>query len=312
MRCTSPRHGWRNDSGELVFVNRGDLSAELTVRCGKCMSCRVTRREEWAVRIMHEAQMHERNSFVTLTYDEEHVPARDDLVHRDFQLFMKRLRQEEYRKWRKAHPGEKRCLRPVVRYFMCGERGERFGRPHFHAILFGKDFYDDAVIFSESRGNRLFTSAELSSLWPHGFSSFGAVTAASAAYVAGYCTTLAVDGERARQKYSRVDESTGEEYQLTPEYAQMSRRPGIGVRWLQKYHADIYTRGLVRVGGRDAMPPRFYDRWIAENLPRLAVEVELDRYLKSQTADPNEASDERLIARDICLRARLSLGRKVL
>lgn len=76
---------------------------------------------------MHESQSHDFSCFVTLTYDDEHMPYGGDLHYRHFQLFLKKLR--------------KRLGRPV-RYFMCGEYGDRLGRPHYHAILIGVEVAD--------------------------------------------------------------------------------------------------------------------------------------------------------------------------
>jgi len=104
-----------------VWVRQGNRRRE--VPCGSCVSCRIARAREWAIRCVHEATLHEASGFVTLTYSDDFLPADQAVSQDELQRFFKRLR---------------RALgnRPV-RYFACGEYGERFGRPHYHAAVFG-------------------------------------------------------------------------------------------------------------------------------------------------------------------------------
>ena len=169
MSCLYPRQAWQLDTGEVVFVERGNVRRSLSLPCQQCIECRLARSREWATRCMHEAQMHDSSYFVTFTYDDCNVPL--SLEYRHFQLFMKRLR--------KALPSQK------LRFFMCGEYGERFGRPHYHACIFGL-YLSDLKLFSDKRGVKLWTSELLSSTWNKGFVSVGAVTFESAQYVASY------------------------------------------------------------------------------------------------------------------------------
>jgi len=148
---------------------------------------------------MHEASLHERNCFITLTYDDAHLPVGGSLVPEHFVLFMKRLRF-------KYGDG--------IRFFHCGEYGERLGRPHHHCLLFNHDF-SDKVVLRGSGVSQLFSSVELDGLWPYGFSSIGTCTFQSAGYIARY-TLKKVKGPGAVYHYKgRV-----------PEYLTMSRRPG--------------------------------------------------------------------------------------
>ena len=149
--------------------------------------------------------MWDRNCFVTLTYNDEHLPANGSLNKRDITLFLKRLRKR-YGKG--------------IRYYQCGEYGELLSRPHHHAILFNHDF-EDKQLWSVRGGVRLYRSASLEQLWPYGYSTIGDVTFESAAYVARYVVKK-ITGER-----------EGEHYRgKMPEFATMSRRPGIGRGWL--------------------------------------------------------------------------------
>lgn len=201
------------------------------------------------MRCVHEAAMHDRNCFVTLTYDQAHLPRRSALVYPDFQRFMKRLRKH---------------ARVPVRFFCCGEYGPLSGRPHYHACLFGFDF-DDATYWRKSdSGARCYRSRVLESLWPVGASELGRVTFESAAYVARYCLDK-VNGQAAAAHYARVD-SEGP-YHLPPEFAHMSLKPGIGTTWFARWSSDVYPHDYVVVNGRPVKPPKAYDRLLSRTSP---------------------------------------------
>jgi hypothetical protein len=135
---------------------------------------------------MHEAKMHPKNCFITLTYNNEHLPSDGSLNYEVFQLFMKRLRK----KYGKG-----------IRFYMCGEYGDKLGRPHFHACLFGHDFADKKLWKTTDSKSKLYRSAELEKLWPYGFSSVGDVTFESAAYVARYIMKK-VSGDASESHYT--------------------------------------------------------------------------------------------------------------
>lgn len=252
---------------------------------------------------MHEAQMFDCSSFVTLTYDEAHVPEDFGLHHRHFQLFMKKLR----RTGREA------------RFFMCGEYGEQNGRPHFHACLFGVSFADRVLYRRLDSGSDIYTSAELSRLWEFGFSSVGDVTFESAAYVARYVLKkVGNDCER----LGILDMSTGELQLRRSEYVRMSLKApkgspkgtpgGIGGRWLLKYFPEVYPRDYVVVRGKKCKPPRYYDKIAASDsrFPDLGS-LELARYERSVAALADQTPD-RLRVRETVARARLAFKRRSL
>lgn len=243
MACYRPIHGFRKKDGKGFTINpaQGSAAFPMSVPCGYCIGCRLERSRQWAVRCVHEAQMHENNCFITLTFSPEALKARgtQSLRKRDFQLFMKRLR----RRFGKG-----------IRYMHCGEYGEKLGRPHYHACIFGFDFPDKVPW----RGN-LFRSVELERLWPWGYSSIGRVTFESAAYVARYVVKKRY-GKDAGRFYVKVDADTGLTEQVDPEYATMSRRPAIGRTWIEKYYRDVYPKGYFTVSGRPSKPPRYYDQ----------------------------------------------------
>lgn len=193
MPCYSPLEAWRPDpvtnDKRLIFryhpARCSSPSPDLYVPCGQCLGCRLERSRQWAVRCMHEASLYDRNCFITLTYDDDNLPADRSLHYSHFQLFMKRLR--------KAHGDG-------IRFYMCGEYGEKKGRPHYHACLFNFNF-DDLTLWQERRGTKLYRSKSLERLWPYGFSTVGGVTFQSAAYVARYIMKK-VTGDRAPDHYT--------------------------------------------------------------------------------------------------------------
>jgi len=248
--CFHPMKGYRARRAEpsgkrRIVFNKKDGFEDLpvTVPCGQCAGCRLERSRQWAIRCMHEASLYDQNCFITLTYNNEHLPDDRSLNVRDFQLFMKRLRKK---------------YGADIRFFHCGEYGSKLGRPHYHACLFNFDFADKEL-FKLSNDVPLYRSNSLEQLWPFGFSTIGDVTFESAAYVARYVMKK-VNGDAAKDHYQYVDPVSGEVHQLKPEYITMSRRPGIGRDWIEKFRDDVYPGDFVVVRGKKCRPPRYYDR----------------------------------------------------
>lgn len=244
---------------------------------------------------MHESQLHALNSFVTLTYDDEHLPPFASLNYRDFQLFLKRLR--------KAHAPKGR-----IRFFMCGEYGE-LGRPHYHAILFGIAF-KDLRVWSSRSGTDLWTSEACDRLWRLGRCIIGQVTMQSAGYVARY-SLKKITGDLADAHYRVVDPATGETAQRVPEFARMSLKPGIGAEWLRRYQRDVYPTGITIHEGRKQKAPRFYDRKFEVADPDQFDELKADREWRAyqRRLDNVEA---RLLVKEEVLKARLAFKKRAL
>ncbi len=64
------------------------------VKCGKCLECAKLYSIEWSFRIMDECSTHDQNCFITLTYNNENLPADGSVSRREVQLFMKSLRKK--------------------------------------------------------------------------------------------------------------------------------------------------------------------------------------------------------------------------
>lgn len=253
LPCFHPLRAFRAPGGQIVFSRaKGWSDRPLDLPCGQCIGCRIQKSRVWAMRCVHEAQMHEKNSFVTLTYSPKHLPKDGGLHVRHWQLFAKRLRKKV----------------GSFRYFHCGEYGSENQRPHYHALIFGLDFSGDRSFHTERAGNRLYKSKLLEDTWGRGFCSVGDLTYESAAYVARYCLKK-ITGPEATAAYERVDPDTGECFQVKPEYVSMSLKPGIGSKWFDKFKSDVYPADEVVIEGRRFRPPRFYD----DKLPEKELEV---------------------------------------
>lgn len=265
----------------ITFSRNASLTGvPLMLPCGQCTGCRLDRSRQWAMRCMHERRMHEDASFVTLTYDK--APA--SLVKRDLQLFNKRLREAVGK----------------FRFYACGEYGEKNSRPHYHEILFGLDFPDKRPFKKNGRGEQLYTSALLERTWAHGFCIIGDVSFDSCAYVARYCMAK-VTGDKAGAHYNG----------RLPEFCLMSRRPGIGATYYDKYGSEVYAHDSVICNGVEVTPPRYYDGKFevvdAEALSRL-------KSLRRQEARKHRADNtpDRRKVRETVMRAKLALkGRDV-
>lgn len=183
--------------------------------CGQCMPCRLNRRRLWTARLMLEAQKHEHSCFLTLTYDDDHLPVGGTLVKRDVQLFLKRIRRAGFN----------------VRYYVVGEYGDRSKRPHYHMALFG--FYDVLTVLDR---RSIVVSGVLKDSWPHGHVHFGTLTPDSAGYIVSYVVKRMTNVTDVRLRG------------LLPEFATMSLRPGIGATRVDDFAGPI-VRGVDTVTG---------------------------------------------------------------
>jgi len=239
------------------------------------------------MRAVHEAKLYKRNCFITLTYDEENLPHRGQLTYQHFSDFMKRLRKKY---------GDN------IRFYMCGEYGETFERPHYHAIMFNYDL-EDKRIWKMERENPLYTSETLTDLWGKGHTSIGSVTFQSAAYVARYIMKK-VTGDAAEDHYNFIDEGTGEFIERKPEFTNMSRKPGIGGKWFDRFQDDVFPDDFVVLNGKKVTPPRFYTNQYELLYPEEVAKIKLARKKRSQKRVA-DSTPERLKVREQVLQSRL-------
>lgn len=299
MPCYHPLKAWQlgfNDNGKakmlvtsfnidhLEFLDDGTIfrSTEIlpvhqqdnfdikrdyfTIPCGHCIGCRLEQSRQWATRCLLEMQYHDSNFFVTLTYNDDHLPhgigvhpltgeiiETHSLVKRDFQIFMKRLRKE----YDIIYPGRK------LRYYAAGEYGDHTGRPHYHAIIFGLEL-NDLVFYKRSGEYYLYVSPFLDSLWydvcddgskqSKGFITVAPATWETAAYTARYCTN----------KLTGDYSSIYDDLNIIPPFTLMSRKPGIGLQYFEdnidKLKEDPYIYLSTEKGSRKVNQPKYYKR----------------------------------------------------
>lgn len=290
-------HRPREGGQPLLGFPRGYAAMDrLDLPCGRCIGCRLSHSRSWSLRVTHEAQLYDSNLFVTLDYAPEHLKSHS-LEYRDFQLFMKKLRKE-IRGVSRAPNGQH-----PIRFFCSGEYGTAYARPHFHAILFNCDFPD-----KKSWVNGRFQSSLAESLWGNGHVVIDAVTPRSAAYVAGY-TLSKVYGSAAADHYEDVvNLQTGELSSRRPEFCTMSRRPGIGAWWYERFSGDLLPHDFAVLSGSRFPVPRYYwNRFQISGDPSVAEQIAHARFLRAAQIDPVESTPERRAAREEVAWSRLRL-----
>lgn len=253
MACNKPIEGYRGLDGKLKLSNPENKLQPLTVPCGGCYGCREDRARDWAIRCYHESQMHKFNSVVTLTYAPEHLPEDGSLNHEDFALFMKRLR--------KNNPYKEK-----ISYYMCGEYGEKLERPHYHAVLFGIDFYEDRYLWRNQKGVKYYRSPLLEKCWKLGNCELSDFSYKGAAYVARYISKK-ITGKQAEDHYG----------EKSPEYNQASLKPAIGKKWFERYRKEVFPADSIIVEGKQYPVPTYYDRLWMGICPTGLEIIKLDR-----------------------------------
>lgn len=300
MTCHSPIYGWqnaeRNENGKREITFRrtegfGDWKA-LSLPCGQCIGCRLDNAQSWAIRCYHEAQLHDWSSFITLTYDEEHIPDNNSLKREHLTKFLKRLRKS---------------LNHKISVFACGEYGDETERPHYHALIFGWDFPDKKFHKFTKDQEPMFTSEKLERLWSEpkprslhserlGQCSLGAATFRSASYVARYVSKK-ITGPKAEEHYRG----------RLPEFATQSLRPAIGLNWIKNNWKEVYPCDFVICEGKKMNPPRFYDEFIKVHHPTVWEIVERKRRINCvDSLRQGENSERRLRVRGVCTKSRLN------
>ena len=272
---TRPVPAYKSHGGGIEFIaKKGFQDLPIDLPCGHCPHCRMAKARDWAIRCSHEAAMHDANSFITLTYDQEHLPANRGLQKSDWQDFAKRVRKTGR----------------TFRYFHCGEYGDLRHRPHYHALLFGLDFSDDRKPHSSRGKYKTWRSKSLEELWPWGLSEIGTMSYKSASYVARYAHKKQAL-KNCLETYRRTDKC-GNEWFVEPEYTSMSLKPGLGNSWFQKNYLEVYQNDYVVLNGKKMKPPKYYDDLLEARNPHLHRLVMLDR-LRFIKNSPSETDRER-------------------
>lgn len=278
MRCTSPKTvGFQSDGKTICWspINYSKEYATFQLPCGKCLHCRLERARETATRCYHEAQMYQNNSFVTLTYSDEHTNGR--LIYDDFQLFQKKLRnyifinllnkmfpdlsEQTQKKLWKETPKERRddiYGKIKIGILVTGEYGDQTKRPHWHALIFNWRPDDMVHKYTSDRGDKAFSSKILDELWGNGITETGDITFESAGYCARYAAKKLVHGYDGEHDFEPI--------------SRRSSKNAIGKRWIEKYWTQTFQNGYVNIKKGDGQIiqspiPRYYEKWFKKNHP---------------------------------------------
>lgn len=310
--CEKTSDGWKGFTGDPparlissdLECRSGRVVSFTPIPCGKCLGCRLDYAKQWSARLLCEFQEHDPDScwFLTLTYrDEAFGPSGDykkdvefarncdtcgrcsgfrlalgadslgqavqwpSLCPRDSELFWKRLR--------KAFPGRK------ISYFLAGEYGGCTGRTHLHAIVYGLPLDPaDLIPYQVSElGDLTYKCQVLDDIWKNGFVVVGKVTLESCAYVARYCM---------KKIYKDGDDYSNR----VPEFVRMSRRPGLGLTWLEK-HPEVFEVSQFslpsRNGSNSFCHPRYFLKYLEQSDPERYAEIKADRGVAGRLAYEN-------------------------
>ena len=262
-----------NGSWQVVNHNERKFKAAravykfVKIPCGKCIQCRLEYAKSWAARCMLEMEKYDKNSFITLTYDDDSVP-RSWIEHTDnytgevFKtrsgdlLSLNKKNLQDFFKRLRSHTSE------PVRYFACGEYGESTFRPHYHFISFNYR-PDDLVFYKRTpAGDSLYTSESLSKIWSYGNVIVADATYESACYVARYVM----------KKAKGVDSGIYDLYGIDPEFVTMSRKPGIANDFYQKHKdTDLFVSNRIHIssenGGKSFKPFRYFKKCYEQDYP---------------------------------------------
>lgn len=267
MSCTSPKTVTYTSDGKIDFRLKAYSreTVPFLLPCGKCLACRLDYAKQWAIRCVHEAKMHEKNSFITLTYSNEHLKS-TKLVYADWQNFMKKLR--------KTQDGPIGC-------FVTGEYGDENKRPHWHALLFNYDFPDKKYYRTTEGGNGVYTSATLERLWGFNDSEerpneIGDVNILTAGYCARYAAKKLAHDKEFNEEFKPISKK--------------SSKYAIGRKWLERYYqTDCFNSGrLTLADGSTSSIPRYYERWLKQKHP-----IEWERYVTGKKLELTTAAQMR-------------------
>lgn len=260
--------------------------------CGQCIGCRLDYSKEWATRCVCESKLWDSNYFITLTYSDENLPIKDEMLNKEtgeayknpgdwgsclepkhMQKFIKDLRR--YWKHHFNHDN--------IRFFYCGEYGEKGKRAHWHIILFNLPIPKEHLkfLFVNEQYEPLYRCDILEKIWKKGIVTVGQVTFSSCAYVARYITKKQ-KGPHAMEDYLR----TGR----IPELVNMSRKPGIGYDYFRTHKMEIYREDRLlqhtcKGNNLIVKPPHYFDKKMKEEQPYFMEILSEDRRQAGETAE---------------------------
>lgn len=247
----------------------------VTIPCGRCIGCRLQYAKQWADRAVLELPYHDSNLFITLTYDDDHLPyseSEDGLEHwnlrkKDLQDFWKRLRNY--------------CEPEKIKYLACGEYGDTTFRPHYHSIVFGLKLPDLKYHSRNYDGDLLYTSETLANIWKNGFVLVGEANHQTINYVARYVTKKMYGFEA--EKYKK--------FNIEPPFLTMSRNPGLGRLYYEDHKVELFNESRysfpTKNGFGSATPGRYFNNLFELDFDSKSV-IDRKSKLKKQFEDSTE------------------------
>lgn len=286
MPCYHPVAAYQKAPGAVLNFARS-APHNIHVPCGKCLGCKQAAAQAWGIRSLHETARSPYNTFVTLTYNDDHLPESSHIRWRDVQLLLKRLRKS-------ATSDRNPITRDPhhnIRYLACAEYGPTTQRPHYHLILYNCAFADQFKV-----GKDLYDSLTLQQLWadqngkPMGAARIAPATYERAVYIGKYTFK-----DKTSANWTRWRGQGGGEVNRWGEWrprprAWMSLRPAIAKDWIAKYWQDLEHGYLIHNGNQIAIP-RYYRKWVDQNRPyfRALVAESIQRNAEKPTDSRDEA-----------------------
>ncbi|QCS36283.1 replication initiator protein [Capybara microvirus Cap1_SP_216] len=236
-------------------IKRPDNGSPMVVPCGNCMACRIARSREWSLRLLMELESHDfKGCFITLTYDDEHLPNDYGLHKEDLKNFWKRLRKD---------------LDFKIKYYACGEYGDTYGRPHYHAIIFGLD--PDDFTRRLLVDNWRFCSPDRFNGTKQGLAD---VTIDSINYVTGYIQKK-YNGDLAKEVYG----------ELQPPFSSSSQ--GLGLETFLKNRERFENDGYIGYQGVKYTIPRYFIKKLDLEVSKVYSTEKVNEYLEKNGIDPS-------------------------
>lgn len=262
--CTQELTAFVNpDGGRPIFGYEGHKRGlnEIKLPCGRCPECQKDYYKMWATRGAYELMRWPMSLFITLTYDDEHLPSDRSLNKKDVQDFIKRIKKRENRQ-----------QEDPVRQIYCGEYGTKTGRPHYHCILFNIDFADKRPWRTSDKGKIIFTSETLTRIWGKGNVEFGIAQPGSIAYLFKYVLKKKTRKEKEKPYELVID---GEIYEVAHEFIEASRNPGIGAHLRD---SNSIKKGYLSVNGVRTKLPKYYQNFLQTHDPETYEKLKDQRF----------------------------------
>lgn len=242
------------------------------IPCGHCVGCSTDISKSWMNRMVLEKEVSSTSYFLTITYDEEHLPSDHMLKKNHLDKFIKDIRN--YFKNNYDYDN--------IRYYACGEYGSKTARPHYHMIVYNLPLTSlEYEILGLGKGVKclfktvgmsvdnepLYQFDFLNNIWKKGFVVVGKVTSKSCGYVARY-----VNKKRMKKLPNWLLEKQG----IVPEFNCMSRMPGIGEEYYHQNYLKILDNNLnFYIDGQLMSVGRYFEKFLDKFHPE-----EMERYKK--------------------------------